>query len=221
MLGKRFFDLFHGRSASVVPRSCRSFGSSCRETVLCLRMSDKNWLNLDAKRIFLSRVIDYTCLSTTEEISTFSYISHQSEPLWPESINNLIPQHTVNYTFYTPPGQKQKVAIKKKVMLSYFAELPLALIMAYSCCGSASISFDNVPGFMSIECYINISPRFCTDGESYHWPPSQHIPKFLNGIQVSSSQNHSFPILSPMNPCVIILEDARNIREQNIHWWNN
>lgn len=144
MLGKRFFDLFHGRSASVVPRSCRSFGSSCREKVLCLRMSDKNWLNLDAKRIFLYRVIDYSCLSSAKEISTFSYISHQSEPLWPESINNLTPQHTVNHTCCTPPGQKQEVAIKKRVTLSYFAELPLALIVAHSCCGSASISFGNV-----------------------------------------------------------------------------
>lgn len=56
--------------------------------------------------------------------------------------------------------------------------------------------------------------------ESYHWPPSQHIPKILNGVQVSSSQNHSFTIMSPMNPCVIILEDACNIRELNIHLWN-
>lgn len=184
-------------------------------------MSDKNWLNLDAKRIFLYRVIDYTYLSTTEEISTFSYISHQSEALWPESINNLIPQHTVNHTGYTPPGQKQKVAFKKKGLALIFCRTAFSFDYGTQLLWQCFHNLSNVPGFLSILCYNNISPRFCVDGKLCYWPSSQHIPKILKGVQVSSSQNHSFPIMSPINPCVIILENAHNIREQNIHWWNN
>lgn len=33
MLGKRFLDLFQGRSASEVARSCSSFGSSWRDAI--------------------------------------------------------------------------------------------------------------------------------------------------------------------------------------------
>lgn len=117
------------------------------------------------------------------------------------------------YTAWT----KTKSCHKKKVMLSYFAELPLALIMAHICCGH---KFRQRPRIYVHSVLILIFHQDFVLMESYHWPPSQHIPKILNGVQVSSSQNHSFPIMSPMNPCVIILEDACNIRELNIHLWN-
>lgn len=73
MLGKRFFDLFQGRSASEVPRSCSSLGSS---------WGDKTW---DVRL----KVKDSNYISLLYPVSQTSFISNLPVNFVPEVKNNV------------------------------------------------------------------------------------------------------------------------------------